>query len=327
MLAGSVGAAFLGAGPVHAESLWDRIFSGYQTTVSAPQSDATTISAYQPARQIPQPVDWRNAMAADIPTKAPPLDQWSTQAVDGLNGKADAWGGELAKRSFWGTKGSMSVPLAASYGLQIDGAVGKFDNRTFGAVAGHAFWRDPRVGLVGLYGSYYNWDSIAGQVHLGQIAGEASWYWNRVTIEGIAGVEFGNHVTNVTNGIINDIDIKTRFFDKVNLGYYVTDNINVFIGHRYLGGKNAAALGGEWGVPIPRSTVMASAFVEGRLGDYTGVWGGLRFYIGQKNKSLMRRHREDDPIEWAPEGLGTMSNQQTGTPVPPSGPPKPPPES
>ena len=70
---------------------------------------------------------------------------------------------------------------------------------------------------------------------------------------------------------------------------------------------------------------MASLFVEGRAGDYTGVWGGLRFYFGQSDKSLIRRHREDDPIEWTPESLGSMSNQQTQTNVTGSSPPPPPP--
>ena len=45
---------------------------------------------------------------------------------------------------------------------------------------------------------------------------------------------------------------------------------------------------------------MTSLFVEGRAGEgsFHGVWGGVRFYFGQKDKTLIRRHREDDPTDW-----------------------------
>src|SRR5204863_95529 len=68
-------------------------------------------------------------------------------------------------------------------------------------------------------------------------------------------------------------DVKSRFMDQINLQYYVTDDWHAYIGHRYLGGKNALALGSELGLPLGRG-VMASAFVEGRIGSshFEGVW-------------------------------------------------------
>ena len=55
---------------------------------------------------------------------------------------------------------------------------------------------------------------------------------------------------------------------------------------------------------------MASLFVEGRAGenDFRGVWGGVKFYFGQKDKSLIQRHRQDDPINWAPKSLFSIVN-------------------
>jgi len=264
-----------------------------------------------------------SAQAADLFTKAP---AWTTptlsgQAVDGFNAKYDAFVGELAKKSIAGAKGSWSTPFAERFGFQFDASLGKYDNRSYQAAAGHFFWRDPSVGLLGLYGSFTNWDSGFGQVQVGQVAVEAAKYWGRFAVDGIAGVEFGNSATGTVGAFVNTINIDTRFFDKINLSYYVHDNIQLFVGHRYLGGKNAAALGGEWAIPLPRTTAMASMFVEGRVGEFTGVWGGLKLYLGQKDKTLIRRHREDDPIQWAPESLATMSNQQTQTPVPPPPPP------
>ncbi len=58
--------------------------------------------------------------------------------------------------------------------------------------------------------------------------------------------------------------------------------------------------------------IMASLFAEGRIGedDYHGVWGGVRFYFGQHDKTLIRRHREDDPNDW---GVGIDGASNTGS--------------
>ena len=47
---------------------------------------------------------------------------------------------------------------------------------------------------------------------------------------------------------------------------------------------------GDTGIP-------ASITVEGRLGEdgFTSVMAGLSLYFGGEDKSLIRRHREDDP--------------------------------
>lgn len=155
-----------------------------------------------------------------------------------------------------------------------------------------------------------------------QVAGEGELYVGRWSLQGIAGVEFGNRASQVTTTTTTDValvtttttltefyDLKTQFFDKINLSYYPLDNWKVFVGHRYLGGKHAAALGTEWALPLGGGT-MASLYVEGRAGedDFRGVWGGLKFYFGQRDKSLIQRHRQDDPIEWTPESLFSIVN-------------------
>ena len=91
--------------------------------------------------------------------------------------------------------------------------------------------------------------------------------------------------------------------------------MKVYAGHRYLGGKHALAFGGEYGIPMSQG-VMAALFAEGRVGEesFHGVWGGLRFYFGQKDKTLIRRHREDDPINWG-GGFDGISNGGSTTPA------------
>jgi hypothetical protein len=263
------------------------------------------------------------ASAADVYTKAPlsPAAGMSLPAVDGVNWKFDGLGGSLGHRSLYGAQGAVTIPVGAQYGIQIDGTAGAFDERFFGAIAGHFFWRDPSRGLLGLYGSFTHWDQFGG-VRVGQIAGEGEAYFGPFTVQGLAGVEFGNsasQITSVTSGlttttITDTYDIHTRFFDKVNLAYYLNDNLKVFVGHRYLGGKNALALGGElaWRVNGP---LMASAFIEGRIGEnnFDGVWGGLRFYWGQQDKPLIARHRQNDPPIYLLGTLFTIVNNFEST--------------
>jgi hypothetical protein len=213
-----------------------------------------------------------------------------------------------------------------------------YANRGFESVAGHLFWRNPCRGLLGVYSSYTNWDQFGG-VHGSQAAGEVEAYWGRVTLQGIVGAEWGNSASTYYTTVVppaigvpgaistftQGYDVRTRFIDRVNLKYYITDNWDAYAGHRYLGGKNALALGSEVGLPLGRG-VMGTAFVEARLGghNFEGVWGGLRFYFGQKNKTLIRRHREDDP-GWFVDNLYSFINTHHPSllPIPPLPPPGP----
>src|SRR5262249_52383802 len=156
-------------------------------------------------------------------------------------------------------------------------------------------WRDPSRGLLGVYGAHTRWDKFDG-IHVNHVGPEFEWYSGRWTVQGVIGAEFGSGSSATVGTTILTYDITTRLFHQINVASYPIADLKVFAGHRYLGGKNALALGGEYGVPMSRS-VMAAVFAEGRVGegDFRGVWGGLRLYFGQRDKSLIRRHREDDP--------------------------------
>jgi len=167
-----------------------------------------------------------------------------------------------------------------------------------------------------------------------QIASEGAYYFGRLTLEGIAGVEFGNSASNVTTAtsvvlpvgnfvppglsttmtFVQSFDIRTRFFDQINLKYHLTDDWSGYVGHRYLGGLNALALGTEYALPLGHG-VMGSAFLEARVGeaDFHGVWGGLKFYFGQKDKPLIARERQDDPPVWSTDTLFSILNNQTSS--------------
>jgi hypothetical protein len=221
-----------------------------------------------------------------------------TQAVDGINAELTGLGGSLDNKNLYGANGRVTFPFGCEFGGQVDAAAADFDGRFLGSVAGHLFWRDPAKGMVGLYGSYTGWDKFGG-VSVSHIAPEAEWYLGRWSLRAVAGIEFGNGSSGIVNGLIQTYDVKTRFFDQINIAYYVTDDFKVYVGHRYLSGKHALALGTEWGIPMSNG-IMAALFAEGRIGEgeFHGIWGGLRFYFGHKDKPLIRRHREDDPNDW-----------------------------
>jgi hypothetical protein len=255
------------------------------------------------------------ANAADLVAKSP-LTSVAQPAVDGVNGKVSGFGGTYANKSLYGGQGALSLPLAQQYGLQLDAAAGSFDHRSFAGAGAHLFWRDPSRALIGVYSGYTRWNGPVGGVNVGQTAFEGEAYLGRWTLRALAGVEFGNTVSGTINGLIYTYDVRTRFFDHFDVGYYVQDDWKVFVGHRYTGGRNALALGTEFAAPLGRGG-MASFFVEGRIGDSdaSGVWGGIRFYAGQKDKSLMRRHREDDPVE-VPLGGATTGGTSAGAGTP-----------
>ncbi len=261
-------------------------------------------------------------LAADLSNlyKAPAAAT-AAPAVDGFNEKFDAFGGSMANLTLYGTEGTLSIPLQGQFGAQLDGRVGSLGGNTFGAGGAHLFWRNPAQGLLGIYADTTEWERFGG-VNVTRAAGEGAYYIGPLTLEGVAGVEAGNSVSSATavpglggvttNTFTQGFNVRTRFFDQVKLQYYFNDNLSGFVGQDYLGGKDALALGAEVAYPLGHG-IMSSAFVEARLGegDFHGVWGGLKFYFGQKDKPLLARQRQDDPSAWSSDSLFSILNNAT----------------
>jgi hypothetical protein len=260
------------------------------------------------------------AQAADMPVKAPYALPSELPAVDGINYKADLFGGALASHGIGGVSGSVTIPLDFRYGFQLDGTAASYRGKFLGAVGGHLFWRDPMVGLLGIYASHTYWNRFGG-LHANHVALEFEHYSGPWTIQGIVGVESGNSRSHTSGGTVFTYDVETRFFDKINLNYYVNQDTMLTIGHRYTGGKHALALGSEWARPIAPG-ILGAFYVEGRVGEnkHHGIWAGLRIYKGNSDKSLIRRHREDDPLNWTPDTLFSIINtfDKAACPPPPS---------
>jgi hypothetical protein len=233
-----------------------------------------------------------------LPAEAPGS---ALPAVSAVNGKIDVLGGGYSDGGIAGVGASVSIPLGFRYGTQIDGLVASLDEEAFLSISNHLFWRDPAMGLLGVYGSYGHYDGFGG-VTTWRAAFEGESYRGPITLRALAGVEGGDADAVTTATTFFDYDIDTRFFDKVDVVYYPNPDLQLFVGHRYTGGQHALGAGAEY---LWRSDgrMATSTFIEGRLGEEDGhaVWAGLRFYFGPEEKSLIRRHREDDPYLWEPE--------------------------
>ena len=238
-------------------------------------------------------------------------------AVDGINGKIAGFGGGADHTNgFYGATGSLSVPLAHQWGAQIDGGVGSLDGSGWSQGAGHLFWRDPSIGLLGAYGSYLHWNGIGALtiprigVNVSRFAAEGEYYWSRWNFHALAGDETVHlNIPNVAN-LPGLLSIPNRFFDSVSASYYVTDNFELSIGHLYTFGRNALTLDGEYGFALGGGR-MASLFVDASLaeGGNKAVLGGVRFYFGQRDKTLIARHRQDDPVDfsWLPPEINSAT--------------------
>lgn len=222
------------------------------------------------------------ALSADLDERIEGLKP----AVDGVNGKISA-----AWQYFGGAGGgsinlayldaSLSVPVGQRFGVQLDAAALVRSGLWFGGVGAHAFWRDPDKGLAGIYGDVLGVSFSPTKVWRVGLEGEA--YMGKVSVEAFAGIQ------GATNGA------PTIFTGDLTAAFYPTENIRLSAGIARSLGVNFGKAGLE--VAIPRgSTVLPALFVDSEFNaDFRAVRAGLRLYFGGSDKSLIRRHREDDP--------------------------------
>jgi hypothetical protein len=223
------------------------------------------------------------AEAADFSEKAvtfaPP---GGLPAVSQPNGKIAAFGG-TQEGGIYGVTGTMTVPLSFAYGFQLDGMVGSGHGAPFYGVGGHLFRRDPAKGLLGLYGSYVSWNLDEPGLNgadVGKAGVEGEAYLGRFSLEGLAAYQFGTN---------------TGFAGKAMVAYYPLDNLRLDAGIRHLQGPGAiGVLDVEWQPHVGSGLTL---FASGSFGnEHTSAMGGLRYYFGDNGKSLIQRHREDDPV-------------------------------
>ena len=254
-------------------------------------------------------------LAALLPLAVHADEHSPKRAVSGFNTSLSAEAGVYDDADSGLFQGTLTAPLGHAFGFQLDGALGAIDGDVMGGGAVHVFTRDPGSYLLGIYGSFHTWDSI----DISRLAAEVEIYRGRTTFSGIAGWEQIN-VPGTRNGlaVVNGDD--NHFFNEFDLSYYPKDNLRVSAGYHY---ESEESLGVAQIEYMPRwqaapATLFATAYIGDE--DHTRVTGGIRFYFGSdRGKSLIRRHREDDPAPYSPifpkiTTLNAMNSTQISCP-------------
>jgi len=209
-------------------------------------------------------------------------------AVSGANAKIQLEGGYLKTDNnndglAGAVAGALTAPIGQQFGVQFDGAAGVFDGDFYWGAGGHLFWREPSQGLVGAFGQI----SAMNGATLSRLGVEADAYLGRFTLGGHAGYQFGSDSkkVHVDDGVIAGVHLK----------YYVTDNFML----QASGGIEGPSWYGRGGfeyqpgfAALPGLSIFADA--GGGSDHHVFALAGIRYYFGN-DKTLIRRHREDDP--------------------------------
>lgn len=217
-------------------------------------------------------------------------------AVSAPNGKIGAFVGVTNGVVVPGVAGAFSLPVGEQYGVQLDGLLASAGGSpAFGAGA-HFFWRDPATGLLGVYAGYvhreFGTPIMIGGVDTtgegtGKIGLEGEKYIGNVSLEGFAGYQFGTN---------------TGFAGRATAAFYPSEDLRLDLSVRHLVGPGVVgSVGLEWQPPSTSMGLFADAGVSANAGGYAQL--GIRLYSGAGQKSLIQRHREDDPEGDLPEDL------------------------
>ena len=217
------------------------------------------------------------AVAADI-------DVTQLPAVSGPNGKIEIFGGWTGLNGFSSSAAfrgaaSFTVPLGERIGLQADiAAANAFNDTIYGGTL-HAFMRDPNSYLLGVAGGLGSSSSTG----FGYFGPEAELYLGNVSLEAYAGY------INLNNAGVSRGDL----FAFGDAAFYATPDLRLGVGVSTVAGFKSAHAGLEWQM----ESTPISFKLDGRVGDngFAAATAGLTFYFGGTEKSLIRRHREDDP--------------------------------
>ena len=215
------------------------------------------------------------------------------EAVSAVNGKVGYAGGSM--EGDWGDNVlvSGSVPLTPNFGFQADGLYTNVSDRDFIGSAAHLFWRDWDKGLLGFAGGGVHEEDI-DSLRAGL---EGEYYLKQVTLAAGAGVATLEYDNGPYPFIDDDV---TDFFASATVRYYPWDDLMVSASYLHAF-DNELVLGMvEYQTPIHGLSVFAQV-AEGEH-DYDHALFGVQFYIGQP-KSLMLRHRSDDPPSVVPDIL------------------------
>jgi hypothetical protein len=230
-------------------------------------------------------------------------------AVSGPNGKVEFSAGyidldDISSDEVFRGGASLSFPVGDMFGIQADVAVVDAFSETGVGGTLHFFTRDPETYLLGGIVGYADF----GPVNAFYGGPEVEFYLDNISIEAVAGVmDLGGAASG------------TEFFAMGDVALYATENLRLSLGAATVAGFASGNAGLEWfmsdlGLP-------ASLTLNGRLGEegFTSITAGFSVYFGGEDKSLIRRHREDDPKNRSLDIFGAAAGGATldASPCPP----------
>jgi hypothetical protein len=236
-------------------------------------------------------------------------------AVAGPNGKITAFGGGLSENGredgLGGIAGSYTFSLAHQFGLQLDGGYARVGDGDFVSTGAHLFWRNPTVGMLGIYGGYARLEGdngfLVGQ-DIARAGMEAQKFLGNITLDGAIGHLFKDDGDSV--------------YGRARINFYATENL-MFSGGFAYEDQGFASFSTELQI-AQNADAGVSLFAEALVsdGDNYSVLGGVRVFLG-RNMSLINRHRRQDPESYTSFDLvstqkakkGTQGAQQGGTPT------------
>jgi hypothetical protein len=256
---------------------------------------------------------WQAALAADLIVDQPGVivdNNAQLPAVSGINGKWEFDPGLLTGGGLVRAAGSVSIPLGDRFGVQAD-AMGTWTSTNGLVYSGalHAFTRDPERYLAGLTGGIV----VSPQATLAVLGPEVELYADRVTLEAWGGFASLNYVDPAL------LD-KTGVFGIGDVAYYPTDDWRFVVGGSYVLGDLSVHGGTEYlfrGLGAPISAVADARYHAN--GNYTFTIG-IKGYFGgnDDNKSLIDRHRQDDPPDRAIDLFTAAGSQLFDKSTPPT---------
>lgn len=236
----------------------------------------------------------RSVLASSMVLVAASTAHAEGPAVSEVNGKFSIEGGATGSNSRGSSglgiaEGSVTTPLGHYFGFQADGAMATAHDDLFGAGAAQLFSRDPQLGQVGTFAAFggRGGDTVAWY------GGQAEYFAGPVTLGAHGGYQSSNSDMADDGGLVLG-----------RLTYYVIPNLALTVGGGSIVNRGFGRASLEY-LPELNGSHAISFFVNGGAGSDESYVGtvGVRLYFGP-DKTLIRRHREDDPVSLVGGGNG-----------------------
>ena len=219
-------------------------------------------------------------------------------AVSAINGKVDYAGGDMNSAEGHNFSASITLPVGHNFGFQADSHYSRISDLNFYGGAGHFFWRNPDIGLLGITGGYLYRDGF-NDINTYQAGSEGELYWHRFTFGWFAGVGSINYQYSAPFIDTNP----SRFVGRVSACYYPIDNLRVGASLTTAFKDNLEK--GEIEYQTPINGVALTGEAGWGTDGYKQWLFGLRYYFGG-SKSLRDRQRQDDPPGLMPQVLQSI---------------------